>query len=146
MKQIAIILCSILLLSGCGQPEEPVLPPLSARQDSFAMDGWEITSFSPFCGYVQLAEVLNIYPYFDMNPHISMKVITLSGNPFLELTDTCVEGGETVTYDDLTLVTDGVVTYGYRIFGDKALVANTDSLPMGYVRLALEHACLSPDS
>ncbi len=138
-------LCAVLLSACNASTEEVELPPLSAQSQSYEMDGWRVDSFGVFCGYVQLSEELEVHPYFDLPQHITMRKIDLSGKPFLELTETCFTESVSQTYGDVTVVSNGVKTYGYRSFGDVAIVAETDTLPMGYVRIALEHACL-PDS
>lgn len=143
MKKLILILLSALLFTGCGSAPESLIPPLSMQADSYLMENWRMNSFGTFCGYVQSADMLEVYPYFDLDHHISMKAINLSGHPFLEYLDTCVPGGETYDFNGITIISDGSLTYGCRIFDNVAVVASTDTLPMGYIRIALEHVWLS---
>lgn len=147
-KRLVALCLGAVLLSGClAEPEEaeaePVLPPLSTQMDSCSLGSWGIASFSTFNGYVSDDVSIQLFPYFDTQPHITMKRLNLSGQPLLERLDTCLPGSVVIDHGDgIYTVSDGFTTYGYRSFGESVVLAETSDIDADYVVLALRYVWL----
>lgn len=141
--QLAIF-TTVFTLSGCSQDTqmqeviEP--PPPSTPLQEVSMGSWGSMSFNDLNGYVQGLYEIELYPFFKFDAHIILKRIDLSGQPILEMTASCLTNATVMEYpNNIVVVSNGMTTYGYRIFEGSAILAETDSLPSSYVRLALEN-------
>lgn len=144
MRSITIaVMLSLLLFSSKSAEVEQEEPPVSTEATECFFEGYQVNLFGQYAGYNIAGEQLKIYPYFNLDRHITVEKLLLSDRHFWS---TIAPQDERKDYDGFSIYTVENETYGYMpISEDYAFFAYTDNLPAGYVREVLKHICL-PDT
>lgn len=146
---VALTLAISLLLSGCGDTSESesvsdtnaTYEVLSDQADQYTFKDFTVKSFNPFSGYAISGDRLLVHPVFNLNPHIEIEEILLSDTGYWDtVLSSCMPTGSLLYDGEFQIYhTDYGETYGYKQCGDKAILAYTDSLPSGYVKIVMEN-------
>lgn len=141
MKSIAVLTLSLALIaSDATDSIESEPAPISTEATECYFEGIQFRLFGPYAGYNIIDNSLKIYPYFNLDRHITIEKLFLSDKPFW---DTIANSETREDYNSYSLFSVENSTYGYiQINADYAFLLYTDTLPPGYVKEVLKRICL----
>lgn len=130
-----------MLLSGCSNKEpEVVVPPVSEQLSKVEMLVYSVTAFGQYSGYVKTGDELTIYPYYNLDKSIDVKMLTKSSNTLLASVLKSVPSEQVLKREYYTLFTYNGVSYGYMdIDSGTAVVASSSDLGLGYIDVLMRH-------
>lgn len=140
MTLTALALSLILLATTTSEITEEEPPPISTQATECYFEGIEFQLFGPYAGYNISDNSLKIYPYFNLDRHITVEKLYLSDRPFW---DTIANPDTREDYDGYSVFSVENSTYGYiSIDTNYAFFLYTDTLPSGYLKEVAKHICL----
>lgn len=140
MKTAALLLSLVLVGANSTEVTENEPVPISTQATECYFEGIEFQLFGQYAGYNILDNSLKIYPYFNLDRHITVEKLFLSDRPFW---DTIANPDTREDYDGYSIFSVENSTYGYiPINADYAFFLYTDTLPSGYVKEVLKRICL----
>lgn len=149
MKALIAILLLSIMLTGCGGEDiteeipEVVEISLSERFDeSVCIDKYFVDALGDYSGFIEVSDrEMEIHPYYDGAEKVTVTVMLLSDNDWWD--GIISDFGDTVVYEEydsysMFTTSDGR-TYGYMQCSDnEAIIAYTDDLPSGYIKLVMD--------
>ena len=149
MQQLKTLLIAslLVLLVGCGKEETPVeveQPPLHTMQSSYKTSSISANAITPTTAFEEVGDELRLYPFYNSDHYISMKVILISNNDFWNTIISGYTGTNNLqVYDKYSLIT---TSFGKTITviprsSEEAIVISSDTLPSGYVKATADMLC-----
>ena len=148
-KTIACFVVLYALLVGCASETQPETQmPVSEvclhePSDSHVWQGITIPAISPVTAFEEYGDTLKIFPYYNDNAYISLRVVLVSGNDFWNtVTSTYLDSGNAIVKDQYSYVTtENGITYGLLPVSETAAIVAETTLPSSYVDRILEMLC-----
>lgn len=146
---IGLVIGLALLLSGCGETE-PVQqevvdqPPLHTQASQFDNGTISMNSITPVTAFEDLGDEVQLFPFYDCDKHISMKIILTSNNDFWStLLDSYTDTGNRQDFEKFSLITtsSGNTMTLLPIDDEHAILVESSTLPSGYVKAAADELC-----
>lgn len=136
-------------ITGCSKSSEENVEyiPVSTQQDSITLGNMQVTGIGQWTGFNTTSDEVQLYPYFDVDRKVTLKVLNVSDNnfwyDFVQAQGYTMESVKFYPTGAMTLTT-GTCTFGYcPITDSKALFAYTYDLSGSYVNLAMSHVTVT---
>ena len=136
------------MLIGCGKeepiPEPVVTPPLHTQADSFDNGTISISAITPVSAFESVGDELRLFPFYDCDKYISMKIILTSNNEFWStLLASYTDSENRQDYEKYSLITTSAGNTMVMLPQDDehALLIESSMLPSGYVKAVADKLC-----
>lgn len=142
---LPIILLAVVL-TGCGKKEvteetEPL--PLHEQADLTVWNNKEIKGITPVCSFETSDDELTIYPYYDSDKYIKVKVVEVSDNDFwTSVTKDYINTDNLIVTEDYSYITMPTsITYGFVPISDNSAYFLSSDCPSAYTKKVCELLC-----
>lgn len=147
MRKLIPLLVCLLLLCGCSKEEEvyvPPAPPLHEQADSFQNDIVSMNSITPVSAFESVGDEVHLFPFYDSDKYINMKLVLVSDNGFWNTLLESYEGTDNLqTFEKYSLITtpSGNTMVMLPYDEDYNLLIESSQLPSGYVKATADKLC-----
>lgn len=141
---------TLLLITtvGCGKeepiPEPEYVAPLHTKADNFDNGIVSMNSITPVTAFESVGDEVHIFPFYDCDKYISMKVVLISNNDFWKtLLDSYADTDNRQDYEKYSLITTPAGNTMVMLNQDEEhmLLIESSALPSSYVKVVADELC-----